>query len=115
MRFRRSSDRDCDPSTRLQTVTTIGEAVDQTFDELRSEPERLAVRAMLVQNLRVLQKHRVPIAIGSDSFRQTALAEALSLAKLQALYNLTLLKMWCETTAVTIFPRRRIGLSHRWF
>jgi imidazolonepropionase-like amidohydrolase len=64
---------------------------------------------MLVQNLQILQKYKVPIAIGSDSFRQTALPEALSLAKLHAFDNLTLLKMWCETTAATIFPKRKIG------
>ena len=51
----------------------------------------------------------MPIAIGSDSFRETALPEALSLAKLQAFDNVTLLKMWCETTAATIFPKRKIG------
>ena len=90
-------------------VTTIGEAVEQTFNEKYNERDRLAVRAMLVQNLNILRKHHVPIAIGSDSFRQTALPEALSLAKLGALDNLTLLKMWCETTAATIFPKRRIG------
>ena len=64
---------------------------------------------MLVQNLQLLHKHHVPIAIGSDSFRQTALPEALSLAKIKAFDNLTVLKMWCETTAATIFPKRRIG------
>jgi imidazolonepropionase-like amidohydrolase len=64
---------------------------------------------MLVQNLGVLRKHHVPIAIGSDSFRQTALMEALSLSKLQAFDNLTLLKMWCEVAAATIFPKRKIG------
>jgi hypothetical protein len=90
-------------------VTTIGEAVDQTFNEKYDERARLAVRAMLVQNLNILRKHHVRIAIGSDSFRKTALAEALSLAKLQSIDNLTLLKMWCETTAATIFPKRKIG------
>lgn len=90
-------------------VTTMGETAEQTFDEKLPESARLAVRAMLVQNLQLLQKHRVPIAIGSDSFRQTALPEALSLAKLKAFDNLTLLKMWCETTAATIFPKRKIG------
>ena len=93
----------------IVVVTTIGETVDQTFNEKNNERDRLAVRAMLVQNLNVLRKHDVAIAIGSDSFRQTALAEALSLAKLQSLDNLTLLKMWCETTAATIFPKRKIG------
>lgn len=90
-------------------VTTIGETAEQTFNEKLPESARLAVRAMLVQNLQLLQKHHVPIAIGSDSFRQTALPEALSLAKLKAFDNLTLLKMWCETTAATIFPKRKIG------
>lgn len=90
-------------------VTTIGETAEQTFNEKLPESARLAVRSMLVQNLQLLQKHHVPIAIGSDSFRQTALPEALSLAKLQAFDNLTLLKMWCETTAEAIFPKRKIG------
>jgi hypothetical protein len=93
----------------IVVVTTIGETAEQTFNEKLPERDRLAVRAMLVQNLQLLRKHHVPIAIGSDSFRQTALPEALSLAKLQAFDNLTLLKMWCETTAATIFPGRKIG------
>ena len=93
----------------IVVVTTIGETVEQTFGDKFPERERLAVRAMLIQNLQVLQKHNVPIAIGSDSFRQTALVEALSLARLHAFDNVTLLKMWCETTAATIFPKRKIG------
>lgn len=93
----------------IVVVTTIGEAVEQTFNEKHNQRDRSAVRAMLVQNLNLLRKHHVPIAIGSDSFRQTALPEALSLAKLQSIDNLTLLKMWCETTAATIFPKRKIG------
>jgi len=93
----------------IVVVTTIGEAVDETFNEKHNERDRLAVRAMLIQNLNVLRKNQVSIAIGSDSFRQTAQAEALSLAKLQTFDNLTLLKMWCETTAATIFPKRKIG------
>lgn len=93
----------------IVVVTTIGETAEQTFNEKLPERDRLAVRAMLVQNLQLLHKHHVPIAIGSDSFRQTALPEALSLARIQAFDNLTLLKMWCETTAATIFPKRKIG------
>jgi len=94
---------------RIVVVTTIGESVEHTFNEKFSERDRLAVRSMLTQNLQLLRKHHVAMAIGSDSFRQTALAEALSLAKLQTFENLTLLKMWCETTAATIFPNRKIG------
>jgi len=94
---------------KIVVVTTIGETVEETFNEKHKETDRLAVRSMLVQNLSLLRKHNVSIAVGSDSFRQTALAEALSLAKLQAFDNLTLLKMWCEATAATIFPKRKIG------
>lgn len=94
---------------KIVVVTTIGETADQTFNEKLPEGARLAVRELLVQNLHLLQKHHVALAIGSDSFRQTALAEALSLAKIQAFDNVTLLKMWCETTAATIFPKRKIG------
>ena len=93
----------------IVVVTTIGEAIDLTFDEKLDERSRLAVRAMLIDNLNLLRKHHVSIAVGSDSFRQTALTEALSLAKLKAFDNLTLLKMWCEATAATIFPKRKIG------
>ncbi|HKR11477.1 MAG TPA: amidohydrolase family protein [Pyrinomonadaceae bacterium] len=96
-------------SKRIVVVTTIGETVEQTFSNKFGERERLAVRAMLIRNLQVLHQHNVPIAIGSDSFRQTALVEALSIARLQAFDNLTLLKMWCETTAAAIFPKRKIG------
>ena len=94
---------------KIVVVTTIGETLEQTFNEKFPERDRLALRAMLIQNLRILRKYNVPIAIGSDSFRQTALPEALSLAKVHAFDNLTLLKMWCETTAATIFPKRKIG------
>jgi hypothetical protein len=93
----------------IVVVTTVGETAEQTFNERIPEAARLAVRSMLVQNLQLLHKHHVAIAIGSDSFRQTALPEALSLARMKAFDNLTLLKIWCETTAATIFPKRKIG------
>jgi hypothetical protein len=90
-------------------VTTMGETIEQTFNEKFDETPRLAVRKMLIHNLQILHQHGVPIAIGSDSFRETSQPEALRLHKLQAFDNLTLLKMWCETTAATIFPQRKIG------
>jgi len=49
------------------------------------------------------------LAIGSDSYRQTAMSEGLALAKLGIFDNRSLLQMWCETTAATIFPARKIG------
>lgn len=93
----------------IVVVTTIGETAEITFSEKIPEAPRLAVRAMLVGNLQLLRKHGVSIAIGSDSFQGTAQAEALSLARIKAFDNLTLLKMWCEATAATIFPKRKIG------
>ncbi|MDR4496027.1 MAG: amidohydrolase family protein [Nitrospirales bacterium] len=59
-------------------------------------------------NLRILHQAGVTIAIGSDH-AETALAEALHLHQLRVFDNLTLLKMWCETTPQTIFPSRKIG------
>ena len=64
---------------------------------------------MLAHNLRLLGKHGVRIAVGSDSYRQTSLSEILNLEKLKVFDNKTLLKMWCETTPAAIFPSRKIG------
>ena len=52
---------------------------------------------------------RVRLAIGSERFRLTSTSEAMALQRLGIFDNLTLLKMWCETTPETIFPRRKIG------
>ena len=95
---------------RVVVVTTMGTSINLSFDEKVTSPElRAAVREMLARNLRLLHRHGVPIAIGSDSFRQTSVPEALSLHRLRVFDNLTLLKMWCETTAAAIFPKRKIG------
>ena len=94
---------------RVVVVTTLGQAIQSTFDGKEKEEARRAVREMLVRNLRILKRHRVALAIGSDSFRQTSAPEALNLSKLQVFDNRELLKMWCETTAATIFPKRKIG------
>ena len=95
---------------RVVVVTTLISAIDLALGkEAGDEQVAATVRALLVHNLQTLKKHGVRIAIGSDSYRQTSLAEALSLHRLQVFDNLTLLKMWCETTAETIFPRRKLG------
>ena len=86
-------------------VTTLG-----GFRQLGEEnPARRAAEALFVRNLRMLSKHSVRIAVGSDSYRETSAPEARFLASLKVFDNLTLLKMWCETTAETIFPGRKIG------
>lgn len=91
-------------------VTTLGEAIDGIYGKGKTVLEgRGAFRDLLVHNLQILKKHGVPIAIGSDQYGETSVPEALKLYKLKAFENLTLLKMWCETTAATIFPKRKIG------
>ncbi len=95
---------------RVVVVTTVGTSVNWALDDKEKSPEtRKAVRELLARNLQLLRKHGVPIAIGSDSFRQTSVPESLSLNRLGVFDNLTLLKMWCETTAAAIFPKRKIG------
>lgn len=95
---------------RVIVVTTLVSAIDRALSKNAGEMKVSdAVRAVLVHNLQVLHKHGVRIAIGSDSYRQTSLVEALNLHRLQVFDNRTLLKMWCETTAETIFPQRKIG------
>lgn len=94
---------------RVVVVTTMGESIDWTYEGKENESQRLAVRAMLVHNLQQLKKYGVAVAIGSDNYGATSVPEALSLARLQVFDNATLLRMWCETTAATIFPGRKIG------
>lgn len=74
------------------------------------DPERLKlVQENQRRNLRLLHSRGVRLAIGSDSFGTTSLVEAMNLHDLKVFDNLSLLKMWCETTAETIFPGRRVG------
>jgi hypothetical protein len=93
---------------RVVVVTTLVSAINHVLQKKEGEPFN-ELRALLFHNLQILQRHNVSIAIGSDSYRQTSLAEALNLHKLGVFDNRTLLKMWCEATAATIFPKRKIG------
>ncbi|MDR4459223.1 MAG: amidohydrolase family protein [Nitrospirales bacterium] len=73
-----------------------------------TENIREVAREIQIDNLRLLQQAGVTIAIGSDH-AETALAEALHLHQMRIFDNLTLLKIWSETTPRTIFPSRKIG------
>ncbi|HYP00108.1 MAG TPA: amidohydrolase family protein [Pyrinomonadaceae bacterium] len=95
---------------RVVVVTTLVSAIDRALEKREGEAAVSdALRSLLVHNLQTLNRHGVRIAIGSDSYRQTSQVEALNLHRLKVFDNLTLLKMWCETTARAIFPNRRIG------
>jgi imidazolonepropionase-like amidohydrolase len=91
-------------------VTTLGEMIDGLYGKDGALiPERKGLYDMVRHNLQILQKYGVPIAVGSDQYGETSAPEALRLYRLKAFDNLTLLKMWCEETAATIFPQRKIG------
>lgn len=61
-------------------------------------------------NLRRMKAAGVPIAIGSDSYFQTAWNEIQSLQALDVFTDEELLALWIRTPALSIFPGRAIGL-----
>lgn len=61
------------------------------------------------RNLRMMRKHRVRVIVGSDSYRNTPVPEAMYLASLGVYTNAELLKVWSVETPRAIFPNRRIG------
>ncbi|HSE37010.1 MAG TPA: hypothetical protein VLG74_06890, partial [Blastocatellia bacterium] len=87
----------------ITVVTTLG-GISSFKGPLREKGDRLHS-----SNLRLLKKHRVKIAFGSDEYRKTAAPEARYIQELGVYSNLELLKIWCEATPATIFPRRKIG------
>jgi imidazolonepropionase-like amidohydrolase len=72
-------------------------------------PARQAHDSLNARNLKLLDERGVRLAVGSDEYRGDSVPEALYLANLHVLDNRTLLRMWCENTALTIFPKRKIG------
>jgi imidazolonepropionase-like amidohydrolase len=60
-------------------------------------------------NLKLLHKNGVRLAIGSDNMNDSSIKEFEYLQGLGVFDNLTLLKMWTETTVKTMFPQRKIG------
>ncbi len=60
-------------------------------------------------NLQLLHRHGVKLALGTDDNSRTVLEEAENIRRLQAFDNLTLLKLWVENSAQTIFVGRQIG------
>ncbi len=60
-------------------------------------------------NLRRMTAAGVPIAVGSDSYFQTAWNEIQSLKALSVFTDEELLALWVRTPALSIFPGRAIG------
>ena len=92
----------------ISVVTTVD--VHERFG-MTVKPEH---RAIFIENFQRLMRAGVRVAVGSDGISgelpmATALDEALNLRKNGYATNLTLLKMWTENTAATIFPKRKLG------
>ncbi len=66
--------------------------------------------AVRVPNLKLLKKYKVKIAFGSDRYGSTPVNDVLYIQELGVFSNLEMLKIWCENTAQSIFPNRKIGL-----
>ncbi len=87
-------------------VTTV--SVARRFEA--REPEKYAAtRAAQRDNLVRLHRAGVTLLVGSDSVQDTSRGEVEYLAELGALDNRTILRMWTENCARTVFPERRIG------
>lgn len=60
-------------------------------------------------NLEIFKTQGVKLAIGSDMYNDNSVGEFQFLYDLKIFSNLELLKMWCENSAMTTFPNRKIG------
>lgn len=67
------------------------------------------VQDMQRRNLKLLHQSGVKLVIGSDNFMGTATGEVNNLAKLGVFDNVTLLRLWSETTPQSMFPARKLG------
>jgi SAM-dependent methyltransferase len=90
-------------------VTTFATAVARIAKATAGEAFR-EWRELLICNLSVLKEAGVALAVGSDRYSDTAVAEAMALDSLNVFSKVDLLRMWCDTSARTIFPTRKIGV-----
>lgn len=99
----------------VKSMKKKGVHVDPTYSLLQTEikpmsnQQREAQTNVQRSNLLLLKKYKVPVTIGCDSYNLTAQTEIEYLRKMNIYSNLELLKMWCEITATSIFPNRKIA------
>nr|WP_298999397.1 amidohydrolase family protein [uncultured Allomuricauda sp.] len=86
-------------------VTTTISLVSKKQDE----PNYEELVENIKSNLKILNSEGVTIAIGSDMYNDNSVGEFQFLYDLGIFSNVELLKMWCENSAETIFPNRKIG------
>lgn len=91
----------------IVVITTVAASLRQ--GGIVKEADFPLARKTQAADLKILFDNGVPIAIGSDDVTDNSVKELFYLKDLGVFDNLTLLKMWTETTAMTIFPKRKIG------
>jgi hypothetical protein len=91
----------------IVVITTV--AISLRQGGLVKEADFPIARKNQAADLKILFESGVSIAIGSDDVTDNSLKELFYLKDLGVFDNLTLLKMWTETTSKTIFPNRKIG------
>jgi Amidohydrolase family len=88
--------------TTCATVPTLPPFFLPTADR----PQALAMQPV---NLKLLHNKGVKLAVGTDAPPDTSVKEVEYLRGLKVFDDLTLLKMWTETTPQSIFHERKIG------
>lgn len=96
----------------ITTIRRLGGAVpDSLPPATRAALQRIndTREEVVTANLRLLREHGVPIAIGSDAGEGTPVPEVFVLRDTGLFGNAELLRMFTETSARLVFPRRSIG------
>ncbi len=86
-------------------VTTTASLVTKN----RERPNYEQLLGNVRSNLKILKEAGVTIAIGSDMYNDNSVGEFQLLHSLDLFSNLELLKMWCENSATTTLPHRKIA------
>ncbi|MEO7445563.1 MAG: amidohydrolase family protein [Ferruginibacter sp.] len=92
---------------KIVVITTV--AVSLFQGRLVNEADFPQARKNQIADLKLLLDNGVSLAIGSDNPTDNSVKEVFYLKELGIFDNLSLLKMWTETTAHAIFPNRKIG------
>ncbi len=86
-------------------VTTTASLVTKN----RERPNYEQLLGNVRSNLKTIKEAGVTIAIGSDMYNDNSVGEFQLLHSLDLFSNLELLKMWCENSATTTLPHRKIA------
>lgn len=96
----------------ITTIRRLGGAISDTLPPAtRAALRRIrdTREEVVTANLRLLRDHGVPIAIGSDAGEGTPVPEVFVLKDTGLFDNAEILRMFTETSARLVFPRRSIG------